>query len=317
MSENLQARLGAKIKQARIEAGMSLRRLAGLASSSHPALAEWERGEGRLSVEVLFRIAQALQKPLSYFLGDLEEELLKAKSLDRSILQVEDIQDPIAGEVEALMLLQAAVRARYSKQFSEAAAYAAQAKAVWEGLGERAKSAMALVALGDIAWFQDDWGGAEEHYGQAVAIMEGLAPHKDDADALRYAQALWAYSRVPAREGRYQEALDLLARSRKAAPGNTFALAICTQLAGRIYLEQEETARAAQSFNEALIHSRRANHPHSEADSLVGLARAKLLSGQHDEAARYLDEAETIARTEEFDDVLTEIERIRDRNHAE
>ncbi len=34
-------------------------------------------------------------------------------------------------------------------------------------------------------------------------------------------------------------------------------------------------------------------------------------------AARYLDEAEKIAHAEEFEDVLTEIERIRNRNHAE
>ena len=317
MSENLQAKLGTKIKQARDEAGMSLRQLAELVSSSHPALADWERGEGRLSVEMLFRIAQALQKPLSYFLDDLEEELLKAKSLDRSILQVEEIQSPIAGEVEALMLLQAAVKARYAKQFSEAAACAAQAKAVWEGLGERARSTVALVALGDIARVQDDWDGAEEHNGQAVRIMEDLAPHKDDADALRHAQALWAYSRVPAREGRYQEALDLLAQARRIAGGAPFALAICARLSGRIYLEQGEVSKAAQVFNEALMHARKINHLHSEADSLVGLAKVKRLSGHHDEAARYLDEAEKIARTEEFDDVLTEIERIRDRNHAE
>jgi len=313
--DNLQAKLGAKIRQARREANLSQRQLAArLPDISHTAISEWERGVSRTSVDSLLKIAQALQKPLSYFLTDIEEEYLKARSLvelDHSILQTErDIQDPIAREIEALRLLQSAVQARYAGRFQEAAIYAAQSKAHWEALGDQANMASALVALGDIARAQDEWAEAEEHYRHAMSLMESLAPYKDPARARRYAQTLWAYSRVVAHKGQYQEALELLARARETAAGDPFALAVCGRLAGRIYLEQGETSKARQAFTEALVHARRADHPHGEAQCLIGLAQAERNAGHHDNARRHLKEAAEIARQRGFQDVLQEIEKI-------
>lgn len=307
--------IGQRVRAARRSRDLSQSDLGELLQCSHGTISNIERGTIAVGIPLLFRLADALEKPLAYFLADLEEDLLKDRSLselDPSILQTErDMQDPIARELDALRLLQSAVKARYAERFQEAATYAAQSKAHWEALGDQANTASALVALGDIARAQDDWAEAEAHYAQAMSIMESLAPHKDSVSARRYAQTLWAYSRAVAHKGQHQEALDLLAKAREAAAGDSFGLAVCGRLAGRIHLEQGETSKARRTFTEALVHARRADHPHGEAQCLVGLARAELSAGNHDSATRHLAGAEEIARQREFQDVLAEVERVR------
>lgn len=312
--------IGQRVRTARKERNLSQGELGELLQCSHGTISNIERGTITVGIPLLLRLAEVLGKLPSYFLTDIEEESLKVRSpveLDHSILQTErDMQDPIAREIEALRLLQSAVQARYAGRFQEAAIYAAQSKAHWEALGDQANMASALVALGDIARAQDEWTEAEEHYRQAISLMESLAPHKDPVRARRYAQTLWAYSRVAAHKGQYQEALELLARARETAAGDPFALAVCGRLAGRIYLEQGETSKARQAFTEALVHAQRAGHPHGQAQCLVGLAQAELKAGHHDDARRHLKEATEIARQRGFQDVLQEIERMGLRSEA-
>ncbi|MCP4542896.1 MAG: helix-turn-helix transcriptional regulator [Chloroflexi bacterium] len=319
MDEHIATQIGRQIKQARAEAELSLRDLGKLISSSHIAISKWERGIVKVDVESLFSVARALQKPLSYFLADLEEELLQAKSLDTSILQMErDITDPLDNEIQAMLFLQYAVKLRYAGRPQEATIYASRSKALWESLGEPANAASALVALGDIAGrAQNDWDAAEEHYRQAVDIMESLAPHKSSANTRRHAQALWALSRVPARKSQYQEALDLLARAREMNGSDAFGLAVIGRLIGFIHLDQGAVDRAAQVLNEALIHARKASHPHGEAQILVALARAALGSNDENGAKRYLRDAQSLAHQEEFQNVLDEIKSIRDQHRLE
>ncbi|HID63798.1 MAG TPA: XRE family transcriptional regulator [Anaerolineae bacterium] len=307
--------IGQRVRAARRARNLLQDDLGKLLQCSHGTISNIERGTITVGIPLLLRLSDALEKPLAYFLADIEEEYPQVRSLaelDYSILQTErDMQEPIAREVKALLLLQSAVKARYAGQFQEAATYAAQSKALWEAIGDQANMASALVALGDIARARDDWAEAEEHYSQALAIMESLAPHKDSVSTRRYAQTLWAYSRVAIHKGQHQEALDLLSKAREATAGDSFGLAVCGRLAGRIHLEQGETSRAMRAFTEALVHAQRANHPHGEARCLVGLARAELSAGNRDGAMRHLEEATKIARQRGFQDVLAEVERVR------
>jgi transcriptional regulator with XRE-family HTH domain len=312
MDENIATKVGHKIKQARTEAGLTLRELGQLISVSHIAISEWERGIVRIYLESLVRIARALHKPLAYFLADLEQELLGARSLDTATLQIErDITDPMDNEIRAMLLLQSAVKARYAGQPEQAAIYASKSKAIWESLGEQGNVASTLVALGDITGrAQGDWDTAEAHYRQAVSIMESLQP-KDAAGMRRHAQALWALSRVPAQRGQYPEALDLLAQARQLASNDSFGLAVCGRLAGSIHLALGEIQRATQVLNEALIHAQKAGHPHGEAEILLLLAKTRLASNNKNDAVQYLSQAESLAHKEEFSDVLDQIASIR------
>jgi tetratricopeptide (TPR) repeat protein len=227
-------------------------------------------------------------------------------------LQIEqDILNPVDEQIAALLLLQSAVRARYANQFSKAIDYAAQSKAVWEGLGEMAGAATALVALGDVAYVQGNWSEAEESYDQARGIMESLDIHPGTNNARRYAQVLWAYSRVLTHKRQYQKALGLIEKAQQAAAGDSFGLAICKQLAGYVYLELGRFSRARSSFNEAVVCSRRAGHFHSEAQSLVALASVALSEDCLDEVMKYLEEAQEVAQQEGFQDILEQIDDIR------
>lgn len=61
--------LGTRIREARVEAGLTLERFAPMLGVSLRTLTRYESGESDLSVEMLISIAKLTNQPLSFFLG--------------------------------------------------------------------------------------------------------------------------------------------------------------------------------------------------------------------------------------------------------
>lgn len=117
-----QAEIGRRIKQAREDAGFTQPQLADKIGLRHPqSISRYERGETEVSSKRLRRIAEATNKPLSYFVmaeagedGDGGEgeatalspnavtELLKAVEANRQLLEsVLERIDALEGELRA------------------------------------------------------------------------------------------------------------------------------------------------------------------------------------------------------------------------
>lgn len=75
MTENAALRnspsLGSRLKEARNDASLSIRKLARELDVDQRTVARWESGEAAPSVERLLAIARILQKPASYFLDEV------------------------------------------------------------------------------------------------------------------------------------------------------------------------------------------------------------------------------------------------------
>jgi transcriptional regulator with XRE-family HTH domain len=70
------ARIGARMRQAREQAGLSARELAGRLDKPPARVAGYESGRARLSAQCLFKIARALNKPVAWFFEGLPEAML-------------------------------------------------------------------------------------------------------------------------------------------------------------------------------------------------------------------------------------------------
>lgn len=68
----IHALIGRRIRQAREEAGLAPRALAGRLGIAAARLAGMERGTERLSARQVFEVAGATGKPVSYFFADLD-----------------------------------------------------------------------------------------------------------------------------------------------------------------------------------------------------------------------------------------------------
>jgi transcriptional regulator with XRE-family HTH domain len=62
--------IGARIRAARHEAGLSMRDLGNATGMTAPALQRWEQGEMRVRASMLVKFAKALNKSISYFYGE-------------------------------------------------------------------------------------------------------------------------------------------------------------------------------------------------------------------------------------------------------
>jgi transcriptional regulator with XRE-family HTH domain len=61
--------LGARIRRAREEIGLSQEQLGRLMDRSHAAISDMERGKTKLGISDLSKLARFLQKDISYFIG--------------------------------------------------------------------------------------------------------------------------------------------------------------------------------------------------------------------------------------------------------
>jgi SOS-response transcriptional repressor LexA len=74
-------KIGRRIAAARYEAGLTQRELADAVGRSTHTVPNWESGQNMPSPEVLAQIAAATGKPVSYFLGEQQEEAMSTAAL--------------------------------------------------------------------------------------------------------------------------------------------------------------------------------------------------------------------------------------------
>jgi transcriptional regulator with XRE-family HTH domain len=65
-------KLGKRIQRAREEAGLNQEQLAGILGCSQPTLSNYEKGKSRIYLAQLQKVADALNKPITYFLEAME-----------------------------------------------------------------------------------------------------------------------------------------------------------------------------------------------------------------------------------------------------
>lgn len=94
--------IGARIKQARAAAGLSLRDLAGQVGVSAMAISKYERGETKPSSDVLLRLSKALDVRVEYFFRQIEIELEGVEYRKHPQLPKRDEQRVLAEVVEQL-----------------------------------------------------------------------------------------------------------------------------------------------------------------------------------------------------------------------
>jgi transcriptional regulator with XRE-family HTH domain len=171
--KRLGKQIGKMIRQARLDADLSLRKLAKrVLSASHSEISRWERARSRIAVIGLIEIALALKRPLSYFMTACEEELLVVRSLDDANLEIrKDEGSCLELEIRAFRLLQAAVRAQQEGLAERATLCAARSNKLFETIGNSAGAASALIVLGDIAGLaEEDWTRAKRYYEDVESI---------------------------------------------------------------------------------------------------------------------------------------------------
>ena len=72
--QHINKKIGAKINELRIYMGFSLEQLAERIGVTHQQAQKYEKGVNNIPLGGLIEIAEALEKPVSYFLEGLEEE---------------------------------------------------------------------------------------------------------------------------------------------------------------------------------------------------------------------------------------------------
>ncbi len=105
--------LGQRVRNARIESGLSQQDLANRIGTTQDAVSLYERGARAVSLETLVAIAKALNKPLGYFL-ELKPELVVVKN-SRLYEVVSDIQEH-RGELDLLCEIWDFLKTRRSRR---------------------------------------------------------------------------------------------------------------------------------------------------------------------------------------------------------
>jgi len=80
--------VGKRVRLARLEAGLSQDELGRGIGVSFQAVQKYERGENRLSASRLYRTAQLVKQPISYFFQGLGHE---RRAIDAAVFQSEEI----------------------------------------------------------------------------------------------------------------------------------------------------------------------------------------------------------------------------------
>ena len=111
MTEEKQ-RLGERIRAARAEKGWKQKHLAAHVDVEPITISRWERGATSPDLEVISQVAEATGKPLSYFVGDEEEQPAAGSSaLDDAAARIEAAALQIATEADRIASLLEQLRA--------------------------------------------------------------------------------------------------------------------------------------------------------------------------------------------------------------
>jgi transcriptional regulator with XRE-family HTH domain len=109
MSENKE-RLGERIRAARTAKGWKQKHLAAHVEVEPITVSRWERGATSPDLDVISQVAEVTGKPLSYFVGDEDEQATAspraldeaAKRIEAAALQITSEADRIASLLEEL-----------------------------------------------------------------------------------------------------------------------------------------------------------------------------------------------------------------------
>ena len=87
--------LGARIRRAREEMGLSQEQFGRIMSRSHAAISDMERGKTKLGVSDLTRVARFLQKDISYFIGPTHTTVYRRGELTQTEVERKEVRSAI------------------------------------------------------------------------------------------------------------------------------------------------------------------------------------------------------------------------------
>jgi transcriptional regulator with XRE-family HTH domain len=100
ISKETRDRIGKKLRRARIEKNMTQRELAKILGLTHAGLGSYETGRLRLSAELLVKLCDILERPMSYFVGYDPELERKEKEREQRKREYFKLDENIQFEME-------------------------------------------------------------------------------------------------------------------------------------------------------------------------------------------------------------------------
>jgi transcriptional regulator with XRE-family HTH domain len=110
MTHNAKAELGGRIREARASKGWKQRELASEVEVEPITVSRWERGATTPDLDVLRLVADATEKPLSYFVAG-ETDQAAASGADATIRKLEEAADRLTAQADRIADLLDDVRA--------------------------------------------------------------------------------------------------------------------------------------------------------------------------------------------------------------
>ena len=113
MTHNAKAELGGRIREARASKGWKQRELASEVEVEPITVSRWERGATTPDLDVLRLVADATEKPLSYFVAGETDQT--ASSADATIGKLEEAAERLNAQAERIAGLLDDVRAELAR----------------------------------------------------------------------------------------------------------------------------------------------------------------------------------------------------------
>ncbi len=114
MTPQKKAELGGRIREARASKGWKQRELASQVEVEPMTVSRWERGATTPDLDVLRLVAEATEKPLSYFVAD-EAERPSVSDADEAVKKLERAADRLAAEADRIATLLEELRAELAR----------------------------------------------------------------------------------------------------------------------------------------------------------------------------------------------------------
>src|SRR5687767_4970211 len=114
MTPHAKAELGGRIREARASKGWKQRELASEVEVEPITVSRWERGATTPDLDVLRLVAEATEKPLSYFVAGAEEQAASAGH-DDVVQKLEQAADRLNSEADRIAGLLGEVRAELAR----------------------------------------------------------------------------------------------------------------------------------------------------------------------------------------------------------
>jgi tetratricopeptide (TPR) repeat protein len=212
------------------------------------------------------------------------EELGRAQEhLDEAFSLYEKLEDS-RGRSQLLNAL--ALTAARRADLAAARTYAQEALSVSQTIGDRGLESVAHTNLGSIANAREDYETATSHCAQALRIARQLGDPRAEA------QALTELALAHLREGKKEAAWrrSLLAVELARASGDRAIEARALLVSGHAFTELEMTDQALDAYEQARQLQARLGQSGQMIESVAGLARVSLASGDLAEAQAFVEE---------------------------